>query len=249
MPLAKLDQLELNYVEEGSGHPVLFIHGFASTAQINWGGPGWLKKLAGAGFRAIAFDNRGHGGSTKFHQISDYSLDIMAADALALLDYLEIETAHVMGYSMGARISAVLAHTDQDGRVGRLVLSGNGYNMIDGGFDSERIRDGLLASDLASVTDPVGQAFRAFAEQTGSDLEALASCIMGARTRFERTVFEGIRNPTLVAVGTEDDVALDGDRLAAIMPNAEFFPIQGRNHMNAVGDGSHKQAVLEFLSR
>mgnify|MGYP001811228385 CR=1 FL=1 len=54
---------------------------------------------------------------------------------------------------------------------------------------------------------------------------------------------------TLVSVGTKDDVAGSGAELAALIPDAESFAIEGRDHNLAVGDKSHKQAVLDFLSR
>jgi pimeloyl-ACP methyl ester carboxylesterase len=87
---------------------VLLIHGFASTAHVNWVFPGWVKTLDQAGYRVIALDNRGHGESDKPHDPEAYHPETMAADAAGLLDSLNIGSAHVMGYSMGARISAFL---------------------------------------------------------------------------------------------------------------------------------------------
>jgi non-heme chloroperoxidase len=52
----------------------------------------------------------------------------------------------------------------------------------------------------------------------------------------------------MVIVGTEDTVAVDGEKLASIIPNGHFEPIPKRNHMNAVGDKVYKQAVLDFIS-
>lgn len=251
MPTAQLnsenDELELSYVERGEGETILLVHGFASTKEINWVNTGWTKLLAHSGYHVIAFDNRGHGESTKSHSQSDYSLDQMADDALALLQYLDVGKSHVMGYSLGARIAATMAGKAPE-QVSRLVFSGNGYNMIEGGFNSTEIRDGLLAPSMDDVSTPIGREFRKFAESTGSDLSALAACIMGARDFIPKELFEHIRNEVLVAIGSEDDVAEDGDRLAGIMPNAIFREIPGRNHMNAVGDRIHKQLVVDFLS-
>ena len=65
--------------------------------------------LAAAGHRVIALDNRGHGESDKLHDRALYGAPLMAEDARRLLDHLGIARAHVMGYSMGARIATVLA--------------------------------------------------------------------------------------------------------------------------------------------
>lgn len=70
----------------GSGDPVLMIHGFASSHYVNWVAPGWFKTLNEAGYRAIAFDHRGHGASTKSYEGADYTPDKMASVAAALLN-------------------------------------------------------------------------------------------------------------------------------------------------------------------
>ena len=94
---------ELAFLDKGEGPPVLLIHGFASTHFVNWVSPGWVKTLTDAGYRAIALDNRGHGLSSKSYDAADYTPPKLAGDAAALLDHLDIDRAHVMGYSMGAR--------------------------------------------------------------------------------------------------------------------------------------------------
>ena len=103
--------MEFSYFDEGdpAGDPVLLIHGFASSALVNWVQPGWLQTLGNAGRRVIAIDNRGHGASAKPHDPDAYHPALMASDSAALLNHLGIEKADVFGYSMGARISAFLA--------------------------------------------------------------------------------------------------------------------------------------------
>ncbi len=53
--------VEIAYLDEGQGEPILLIHGFASNRNVNWVFPGWVSTLNAAGRRAIALDNRGHG--------------------------------------------------------------------------------------------------------------------------------------------------------------------------------------------
>ena len=64
---------------------------------------------------------------------------------------------------------------------------------------------------------------------------------------MERDEVGKIACPTLVAVGTHDDIAGDPEALAALLPRGRAFPIEGRDHNKAVGDKSFKQAVLQFL--
>src|SRR5262245_56384059 len=95
--------VEIAYLDEGGAEPVVLVHGFASTAQVNWVQPGWVTALTRAGRRVIALDNRGHGQSSKLYDPADYHTDRMAEDLLALLDHLRLPRVDLMGYSMGAR--------------------------------------------------------------------------------------------------------------------------------------------------
>src|SRR5690606_19934913 len=130
--------------------PVLLIHGFASTHMVNWVSPGWVQTLNDAGYRAIALDNRGHGASTKSYETSDYTPQKMASDASALLDHLGIVRAHVMGYSMGARIAACLSLAEPQ-QVATLVLGGLGIGLVDGVGNWDPIASALLAEDPATI--------------------------------------------------------------------------------------------------
>ncbi|MGO4565587.1 alpha/beta fold hydrolase [Rhizobium sp. 2YAF20] len=244
------DGLNLAFFDEGdpAGIPALLIHGFASTASVNWVNPGWLKTLGDAGYRVIALDNRGHGASGKPHHSEAYRPWIMAGDVVALLDHLDIPQANVMGYSMGARISAFMALRHPD-RVRSLVFGGLGIGMTDGVGDWDPIADALLAQSLGEVTHPRGQMFRAFAEQTKSDRVALAACIRGSRDLISRKDIATITAPTLIGVGTRDDIAGSPQELADLMPNAVALDIPNRDHMLAVGDRVFKKAVLEFYER
>lgn len=240
--------MEIAFFDEGdpSGDPILLIHGFASSANVNWVYPGWLKTLGDAGYRVIALDNRGHGKSSKPYDPSLYHPQQMAGDAAALLVHLGIGEAHVMGYSMGARISAFLALAHPD-RVRSLVFGGLGIGMVTGVGDWDPIADALLAPSLESVTHPRGRMFRAFADQTKSDREALAACISTSRDLLSPEDVARIEVPVLIGVGTKDEIAGSAQELAALMPRAKALDIPGRDHMLAVGDRVFKKAVLEFL--
>ena len=127
----------------------------------------------------------------------------MAEDARRLLDHLGIGHADVIGYSMGARIAAFLALNHPD-RVRRMVLGGLGDGMVKGIGPSEPIAKALRAPSLDDVTDPRAREFRLFADQTKSDREALAACILSARQTLTPEELARIRAPVLVAVGSED---------------------------------------------
>lgn len=246
MPQFRHGPVEIAYLDEGEGAPVVLIHGFASSKEVNWVLSSWIATLTGAGRRVIAPDNRGHGRSSKLYDPADYHTSRMADDVRALLEHLRLGPADVMGYSMGARIAAFLAY-EYPAKVRSIVLGGLGKHLIDGMGLSENIAVALEAPTLADVADPQARAFRSFAEQTRSDRRALAACIRGSRQTLTREQVQKIRVPTLIAIGSRDDIAGSAEDLAVLMPDARALIIPGRDHMLAVGDKVFKAGVLEFL--
>jgi pimeloyl-ACP methyl ester carboxylesterase len=238
--------VEIAFLDEGEGEPIVLVHGFASNAHMNWVHPGWVTTLTRAGRRVIALDNRGHGGSSKLYDPGAYHSARMADDVRALLDHLALGAADLMGYSMGARIVAffALAHGQ---RLRRAILGGLGIHLVRGAGLPDGIAEALEARSLADIRDPTGHMFRAFAEQTGSDLKALAACARGSRQTLGPSQLDDVSAPVLVAVGTKDAIAGSAHELAAVLPRGRAFDIQNRDHMLAVGDRSFKQAVLEFI--
>ncbi|HEV7261120.1 MAG TPA: alpha/beta hydrolase [Bosea sp. (in: a-proteobacteria)] len=227
---------------------IILVHGFGSSHMVNWVNTQWTKTLTHAGYRVVALDNRGHGQSEKLYDPAAYSSQVMAEDVRRLMDHLDIPRAFVMGYSMGARISAHLALAHPQ-RLKGLLLGGLGIHLVEGVGLPLGIADAMEAPSLDVLTDPMQRMFRAFADATKSDLKALAACIRGSRQTLSVAQVGSIAVPTLVSVGTKDDVAGSGPELAALIPGAQSFDVEGRDHNLAVGDKSHKQAVLDFLSR
>ncbi len=248
MPSFRYDGVEIAYLDEGTGDPIMLVHGFASNKETNWIVPGWVSALKGAGRRAIALDNRGHGASTKFYDPADYALAKMGGDAVALMDHLKIARADVLGYSMGARITGQVASA-HGARVRSAILGGIGIRLVEGGGNAEVIAKALEAPSRVEVRDPLALGFRVFAEQTRSDLKALAACMRAPARTITREAAASIRVPVLVATGTTDDIAGKGRPLAALIPGAEVLDIPGRDHMRSVGDPVFKQGVIDFLAR
>lgn len=248
MPVFETSGLTLAYEVAGEGPPVLCIHGFASSGKVNWIDTGWVETLIGAGYTAITLDNRGHGASDKPHDPDAYYPTQMAEDALALLDHLGIDRAALLGYSMGARISAFLAYAHPE-RVAAAIFGGMGMNLINGLTDGNDIIAGLRAPALADLTHPTARQFRIFADHTGSDREALAACMETSRQPMARADVRRIAVPVLVAVGEADEMAGPPEQLAELLPSGEAFVIPRRDHMRATGDAKFKEAALAFLER
>lgn len=243
------DGVDIAYIDEGErdGPAVLLIHGFASSLKTNWVDPLWVRFLAGNGYRVIAMDCRGHGHSAKLYNLEAYGSPVMAEDARRLLDHLGIARADVMGYSMGARITAFLA-LNHPARVRSAVFGGLGINMVRGLAGTGPIAHALEADSIEDVTNATARTFRAFAEATKSDLKALAYCIRSARAVISAEMLANIACPVLVVVGTDDVIGGSAGELAALIPGAKSIDLVGRDHMRAVGDKQYKQGVLDFLA-
>jgi pimeloyl-ACP methyl ester carboxylesterase len=91
-------------------HPtVVAVHGFASGAILNWYLSGWVRYLLRADFHVILLDQRGHGASDKPRDPDFYVMRKLVSDVVAVLDAYRVDTAHYVGYSLGAQTAAILA--------------------------------------------------------------------------------------------------------------------------------------------
>jgi pimeloyl-ACP methyl ester carboxylesterase len=121
--------------------------------------------------------------------------------------------------------------------------------MVRGVAGTGPIAHALEAASIDEVTNPTARTFRAFAEQTKSDLKALAACIRASREPLTAEKLAGLSCPVLVVVGSLDVIGGSGAELAALIPNAEALEIKDRDHMKTVGDRTYKEGVLSFLGR
>lgn len=246
MPTFRHGPVEIAYLDEGEGEPIVLVHGFASNKEVNWVSTRWVATLTRARRRVIAPDMRGHGASTKLYDPASYHTSIMADDVRALLDHLGLGWADILGYSMGARIAAFLALADPE-RVRSAILGGLGIRLVESAGLPEGVAEALEERSAADVPDRQSRGYREFAEETGSDLAALAACIRGSRQSLTPAEAARIALPVLIAVGTKDEIAGSPHELAALIPGAQAIDIPRRDHMRAVGDKAFKQAVLQFL--
>jgi pimeloyl-ACP methyl ester carboxylesterase len=171
---------------------------------------------------------------------------MMAEDARNLLQHLEIGQADVLGYSMGARVTAFML-INHPKMVRRAVLGGLAARMISGVPGSLEIAAALEAESLDGITDLQGRAFRIFAMRTGGDLKALAACIRSSRVKIKEEALAKVTQPVLVVAGERDDLAGEIGPLVAAIPGARGVVLPGKDHMSSVGDLQFKREVVEFF--
>jgi pimeloyl-ACP methyl ester carboxylesterase len=248
------DGVAISYDDDDSAPaglpPVVLQHGFAVSAQLNFGGPGLIDALADAGRRTIAIDARGHGDSDTPDDPSLYGEARMALDTRELLDHLEVERFDLVGYSMGAVVSVLIAA--EDPRVRRMVIGGVGAGVVEmGGLDTREFPPDVLVQALRAermdlVEHPLGEAWRAFATSVEANLPALAS--QAAAIHQAPIELEHIKAATLVLVATDDGLANRPEVLADAIPGAELELIAG-DHLGVVRHPRFVPAIVEFLGR
>jgi pimeloyl-ACP methyl ester carboxylesterase len=241
------DGVELATYDFGeAGSPVvLAVHGFASSASANWLDTGWVRDLTRAGFRVIAFDQRGHGASGKPHSPAAYSIEKLTADVGVVLDAYSADHVGYLGYSLGARVGWQAAHRWED-RIRCAVLGG-----IPGGDPLRRFRLDHARDFIAhgvEVPDRLTSTYLDMAGRIpGNDLEALVALVEGMRGGTEPSARNAPVQPLLFATGSEDRILPASRELAGIAPHSRFFEIPGRNHFNAPTARPFRTAAIDFF--
>jgi pimeloyl-ACP methyl ester carboxylesterase len=254
--------VRIHYIVVGEGEPVLLIHGFSVDIGRNWAAPGIIKALS-RDYQVIALDNRGHGQSDRPHDPKKYGAE-MTEDAVRLLDHLKIDKAHVVGYSMGGRITAELLASHPD-RLLTATLGGFGAIRSDPeqmrfwGELADSLEQGRGIGPLLVRLTPPGRpkpteaeiaAVNARINATG-DMKALAALVRGSqRTALTREKQRANPVPTLGLVGSIDVGALAGaEDLKQHMANYDLVVIEGADHMNAVGRPQFIKSLKQFLAK
>ena len=225
---------------------VLLIHGFASSASMNWQTPSVLTALVTAGFRVLTYDGRGHGASQKFYDPADYRLGRLAEDARGILELHDLENPFIMGYSMGAQIALKMINDTPD-LIKGAVLGGAGMNLI--GPHSYREEIAAALDPEVGIENLAGQGlnFRRFAEVTKSDLPALAACMRGLNEPVDLSKLKEQNVPSLLIHGDKDDVIYGVDELAGLLNSARQAFVAGGDHLNVLSKRAFKEQVIAFL--
>jgi pimeloyl-ACP methyl ester carboxylesterase len=235
-------------VRGGDAGVVVLAHGFASSAEEMWRRLGWLAAFQRKGWRAIAFDMRGHGRSDKPHDAVAYARADMADDILALMDHLDLPRADLMGYSMGTGV-ALGAALARPRRFGNLILGGVGARVLEPAAPRGYMTMGqaMRAADPAAITEPMLKSFRHFADEQGEDRLALAACSEGTGRTVTAEDLAGLAPPTLVVAGARDELAGDPQILADAIPGAKAVTLPACDHFSAIPHALFKAAVFDFL--
>jgi pimeloyl-ACP methyl ester carboxylesterase len=235
------DGVQLVYREMGSGRPLVLLHGFLSTAVMNWVNFGHAATIAASGHRVIMPDLRGHGDSAAPHAAASYPPDVLVDDGFALVDHLGLSDYDLGGYSLGGRTT--LRMLVRGATAGRAIVAGVGLDeIVSTATVRERFRSILTYPGTFKLGSMEWKA-DALLRTVGGDRVALLQ-VLDTLVDTPREALGWIAAPTLVLAGAEDDVA--AAPLAAAMPNGSYSALPG-DHMSAVVDAGFGTAIAEFL--
>jgi pimeloyl-ACP methyl ester carboxylesterase len=248
---ASHDGTEINYIDEGSGEPVVLVHGFAASIQNNWRAPRIIDAIHAAGRRVLALDCRGHGESAKPHDPAAYGRTKMGDDVIALMDHRGIETADLIGYSMGSFISSWLLVRHPE-RFRSVIVAGVGdgllTRMLERGERAQEMANAMEAPDAAtSSQNETARNFRLFAQATGNDLQALAAMQRAPRETFDPARLRDVTVPVLVLISEQDTLVGSGEKLAAAIAGARHVVVPG-DHLSAVGQPEFRSEIVKWLT-
>jgi pimeloyl-ACP methyl ester carboxylesterase len=258
--LHSVNGVRLNVLDEGEGHPILFLHGMGGCWRD------WEPQLdsLSASYRCIAIEHRGHGRSER--PLGHYSTRLFADDAMVLLDQLGIAHAHVVGLSMGGMVAQHIAAARPD-LVDALVLADTGAFMHDGPSAflaqwAEQVRaeglpdshgvvgDSVPGWSAATLRDHPEVARNNIREAEGTDPDAWYRAAIAVTEHDTRSVLGRITAPTLLFWGADDHmvpVDLAGPLQAGIA-DTRLIVLDDAGHVcNLAQPEAFNAALIEFL--
>jgi pimeloyl-ACP methyl ester carboxylesterase len=235
--------VQIRYVEQGAGSPVVMLHGYTGTLDRHFISNGVFATIA-KDHRAIAMDLRGHGKSGKPHDPKAYG-DELAKDVVRLLDHLKIQRAHLVGYSLGASLAGRLVTTHPD-RLASVAFIGRHPDRQISAADAKFVEDSIkeLEGDLpfrslAVAIQPTGQPMPSDEELrkavaplvAANDVKALAAMWRGGAFLLTTdAALKAATFPMIEIIGTLDPSVSQVEPLRKAHPQIKMLVLEGATH-------------------
>ena len=227
---------------------IVLLHGFTSNRNEGWRRTGWYGAFERRGMRVVAPDQRGHGESAKLYDPEAYTRETLGGDVLGLMDHLGLQRADLFGYSMGTRTALAAAMAAPE-RFTNLILGGVGGKLLEPSpaTHTNLMAEALLAEDPQSISQPMLQSFRHFADEQGEDRKALAAFVQARNPPLDPDAMSALPMRVLVVAGQRDEGAGDPEALARVFPAGHGVSLPGCDHFSAIPHALTKAAVFDFL--
>jgi pimeloyl-ACP methyl ester carboxylesterase len=221
----KVDGVRIAFSSEGSGDPVVLIHGLHASTELNWRSPGIIKKLA-QNYQVICLDLPGHGESDKPESKDVYGLQ-MVHDVAKIMEHLKVRKAHIVGYSLGGMVALKFADVHSDMTLS-VTLCGMGW-MKEGGL-LQRFWNNMAGRESSRTPE---------------------ACVKGiAELALSETELKGISQPVTVIIGSDDPVKrLYVKPLQAARPDWPVVEISGGGHLTTIKMPEFHAALVKCLDQ
>ncbi|MEM7018754.1 MAG: alpha/beta hydrolase [Pseudomonadota bacterium] len=247
--------ISIRFTDTGEGVPVILVHGYTGSVAM-W--EALIQDLS-KHCRVIALDCRGHGLSGKPHDTEAYGL-AMVTDVVRLMNHLNLATAHIVGYSMGAEIALKLT-TEYPDRVLSLSMGGSGWS----GENDYALYQGLSKSlgesasfgPMIRAMTPAGQSGPTDEEIAamdtllqGQDIAALTAVAQAMKGIINVTQAElsTVQVPVLGVAGEHDPERGNLEKMIGVAPKFSMNVLAGKDHMSAMTDPQHNQLIVDFIT-
>jgi pimeloyl-ACP methyl ester carboxylesterase len=220
----KVDGVRIACSSEGSGDPVVLIHGLHASTDLNWKNPGIIKKLARS-YQVICLDLPGHGESDKPESSDAYGLQ-MVQDVAKVMEHLKVRKAHIVGYSLGGMVALKFAAMHSDMTLS-VTLCGMGW-MKEGGL-LQRFWTNIAGRESSQTPE---------------------ACVKGiAELALSETELKVISQPVTVIIGSDDPVKrLYVKPLQAARPDWPVVEISGGGHLTTIKMPEFQTALAKSLN-
>ncbi len=268
MAFASNGDVRIHYRVEGTGRPLVLLHGAGGSCE-SWRGSGWSAGLQDH-YRLIMIDARGHGMSDKPHVPEAYRMELVVGDVMAVLDDLGVRKSHFLGYSRGGRTCYGIAKYAPE-RVTSLIIGGAGAEDPDPKHPSESSqrmievlrggREAFFNANRKGVEEESRTAQRPsaveawltrfFAINAESDLQAYIALMMSSQKECLGIpeILPRLTLPCLLYVGEQDGSFLGTKAAAALIPNARFVSFPGVGHIEVTARPELAlPVILRFLA-
>ncbi|NTS33932.1 alpha/beta hydrolase [Phyllobacterium sp. BT25] len=236
---APVNGIEMYYAVYGKGPPVLLIHGGLGYADI------WGAQVADLSkdHMVIVAESRGHGRSTR--TADPYSYDLMASDYVALLDYLKVDKAAIVGWSDGGIIGIDIAMKHPEKLTKVFAQAAN--TKVDGVKP-----DVMQNKTFAGYIDHAGQVYKKISP-TPDQYDAFVEQISGmwaSQPNWTDDDLKKIKTPIAIVLGDHDEAITreHTDYMAKTIPGAKLIILDNASHFAMVQDPEgYNKAVRDFI--
>lgn len=228
----KLDDFTLAYTEQGTGEPLIFLHGNGESSEYFEHQLNFFSRF----YHVIAIDSRGHGKSERGEK--PLTLFQISEDLFEFMNKMKIDKANILGFSDGGNIALLFAINHEE-KINKLIV--DGANLDTKGVSSAFQLSVVLSHAMLCVFEKMKKELK---------LKREILSLMIGQPNIKKTMLEKLRISVLVMAGTKDMIKRKHtEHIASCIQNSSLVFIEGGHCIAAENPNEFNTAVLDFLKK